>query len=461
MTKSVIRNHKIYIGIIFLLAFLARIIFIISQPNFIHFSITPDSDGYFTYGKEIVRNRNAVNDWRTPVYPLFIQLPYFLSARQAPGLWSEQYYLGLTYITVTQLILGSITSVLFYLLSRQIFTNKYISLSLSIFYALNILIIFWDKMILTESLALFLIMIISLTGISLLKKVSTSKAFILLILFIIITFLRPVYILLPVPVLIFILLYQRNVKFLVISAAILLLYFFTVKGYINMNKKQNGYAGLSRIGDVNLFGKIFQNNLPTEGFGKYPRLNAAVNSWKITERNPILLTDPWAFIVKNPDYFSWNPLTGQGDVRAFNEFNQATREVIFSNLPKFFLDNIRLIPYSIIDDSSITLFTQPANTKLIVLFRNIFIFLIKMQFLLLISIPCFLIITIKTWKNSLRVNLPLILCGIIAFYQVIMSTYLSSNQYGRLITPALPFLYILTAYSFNEIRLYLRGFRRR
>lgn len=139
----------------------------------------PDSTGYIKYqfGNLLHGQLNG----RTPIYPFVIRL--FMK------IVGETYYLEA--VTIFQSIVSFIAVVFFFRICKLFSLNKQLTLILTYLYGLNTSIIGWDRAILTESLALSLLMITFFYTFKFIKDCSARSAIIAVILVFVMIFERP------------------------------------------------------------------------------------------------------------------------------------------------------------------------------------------------------------------------------------------------------------------------------
>lgn len=161
--KSIIKNSKENIlkflkqPILYILIFCVIIQIQIYKtiPDYV---ITNDSTTYTEYYNGSIR-KGQVDALRTPVYPYIAKIIGKVGGQ-------ENLYQN---IVVFQKILFVITVIIFYYTIYKITNNKLISSILTIVFGICPFIIFWNIMILTESIALFELCLLSFITIKYLK----------------------------------------------------------------------------------------------------------------------------------------------------------------------------------------------------------------------------------------------------------------------------------------------------
>src|SRR3989338_10370996 len=139
--------------------------FIIRLPLFISGAAvtTPDSDGYYKLERKLTGGKilNLVfNDERTPLYLVFLHFGMSLTGNNNPDYQSREFYRGAYFITSLQTIFGILSILLIYITLMKLKVNPQKALFFSLFSSLNIMIFSWEKILLTESLTIFLLILI-------------------------------------------------------------------------------------------------------------------------------------------------------------------------------------------------------------------------------------------------------------------------------------------------------------
>jgi len=141
------RIHKRKILILFSVAFLIRLIFILTLKNHFYFD---DEYEYFNMVKNFLSGKGLIvgemlKSFRPPLYPLFLSLFYGMGC-------------SLITIRIIQVIISSFTVLLIYITGKKIFGEKvgFISAIISVLYPF---FIFYTGFILTETLFIFLIVV--------------------------------------------------------------------------------------------------------------------------------------------------------------------------------------------------------------------------------------------------------------------------------------------------------------
>lgn len=175
--KTLFYKYKRYVNLVlfWLPIIIYRICFWISTTT----NIFPDSYSYMTYPfSSLIMGRLSA---RTPVYPFVIRV--FLK------IMGEAYYLE--GITIFQSILSFVAVVYLYKICKLFSLKKLFTIVLVYLYGLNTSVIGWDRAILTESIALSLIVISFYYTFDFIKSCSLKSAVIAQVIVFIMVFERP------------------------------------------------------------------------------------------------------------------------------------------------------------------------------------------------------------------------------------------------------------------------------
>ena len=145
MTKASISKTKITFLLFFALAFSLRCLYFKQTAGYIQPGSGSDSYFYLQWAKDIIRGNIIGKDvfYALPGYPYFLSLAYLFSRGEVFGL------------ILIQLVLGSINCGLIYLLAKRLF-NEQVGIIAGIIACGYSMFIFYDRMLLPASLAIFL-----------------------------------------------------------------------------------------------------------------------------------------------------------------------------------------------------------------------------------------------------------------------------------------------------------------
>lgn len=235
---------------IFTLSLTIRVFYFMSLQEI---RLYPDSKEYLEAAYKL--SYLTVDAARVPLYPVFIQVARHLL------FWLPQELA----VCMAQMILSSAGMILLLYLSRMLFQSYIKAFLVTIFSALNIFVMNWDFLILTESLTIFLIILLVLLWAQFIEKPILKYSIGIYFVCLALLFTKPFYIVLPAALFTGLLFFQRqsrqSKRDLVVQAAAVGTIFLLVLFYSLANYSQNGYGGISSVGSVNKMGKILQYNL--------------------------------------------------------------------------------------------------------------------------------------------------------------------------------------------------------
>ncbi len=197
----------------------------------------PDSITYLNITQDIKNLKLPDFTSRTPTYPIFL----------------------IFFTPLFSLITASFGTLLLFWLIKQLFTNTFISFILTLLVSLDYGVINFQATILTESIAPFLILFFLFTNIKLILNKKNTKTFIALLLFsdVLIMFLKPTFIVLPLALnLIYILFTSKKILIMKIISINLI---FTLL-FLTYNYHQSGKFQISSVGSINSFGLALKND---------------------------------------------------------------------------------------------------------------------------------------------------------------------------------------------------------
>jgi hypothetical protein len=215
-----------------------RLLYAMHSPLYM---TTGDSVSYALTAKNIIKTKQLVDPFRTPIYPLILAAPYVLTNSTVPDEISGVYSVGLHAVRILQSLVMISTAVLLYVLLTHIGISAPMSALLSVLGTSDYVILLLEHTILTESFALSWLVLVSYSTFRLIKKFSEKTLGLLVLFWIIGVFLRPSFIGIPLLSVFVIWLRHR-------SARILLIGFFALAVYggitcSSVNSVQHGVKG--------------------------------------------------------------------------------------------------------------------------------------------------------------------------------------------------------------------------
>ncbi len=408
-----------------------RILFFLSTPNY---TLHPDTFGYFEVGDDILKfpAKYFFNERRTPVYPLFVSI-IKVATPDAIYFW----------IIFIQTLLGLLTLYILYKIMSLLNTSPKFKLFLLLFFSLNPLIFAWEQVLLTESLSIFLLTLSSYILLLFIKKPDFYHLLLLSLSSIFLFLLKPIFSYFPIISAISILLYKPTKQKLVSGIIFLTIFILVLITYINHNKTYFSYSGINRTTDINLLGMIIKFNLDTEKAKNIGGFHQKLTEYKKINIEP----QPYRFLeYYDPQIYAKNEI--------FQNLQQFNKEVLLSNLPIYIKKS--LLQYS---EATLEISHTIPKPKDESIFRPFFIILeniaAKTLFINFLTFPLLIFSLYRFLKIKSLKNFAIFTIGVICTLHILTSIFFSYNEFGRLITPTLPLLYLFNFYSLQYLFLFL------
>lgn len=368
----------------------------------------PDSETYLQYSGDLLKGEP--DPIRTPVYPYFIK---FLQSI---------YPNSLLIIITVQIIISLFSVFVFYKIVDTLFTNKYLIAGSTTIYGIFLPIVYYEKLILTESLSIAFATVFLYALLRFTKRPSYTLSILISFGVLFLIMLRPSFLyLLPVFILFwaFRLLFirqHRGISYVGLIGICCVL--FALYAYARLNESKNQYFGITTISNSNFLNILLGNKMYHDGNDStitnyiIELSKSHDNSYVQNKINESYTPDRVsAFIKENIKQHPVKYLSS-----CFERFVSNKDSSIFSNysiFPGFYNNNIAAF-YT----KKIELLTPNVS------FLGIIIFL-------LLSIPLFII------------NKKYLLIWVIPLAHLTL-VFLSANaEYPRLVFPAIPFLVIV------------------
>jgi len=407
-----------------------------------HASITIASDTYGYYGIARLLQQDFagyfINDSRTPFYPLFLAIIMkFKSYTDVPILTAE-FSDGANLIAFVQHIIGILSLSLLFFILQELKINKKLTAIFVILLAVNPMLFSWERVLMPETLAIFFLILIAFILIKGLKSGKSAYFYLLLPLFIFLFLLKPIYVLLPIFILPIIYIHKRTKKSLLLIVSISFLYLLVPFSYIKINQIRYHYRGINRSSDINLLGKILKYDLPVEAAKDIKYFYQNVKDYRTAKRDSM----PYRFL----EYY--DPAV-YGKTEILNLLPAFNYQVISSNLPDFTFKSVAELPQALTEASELV--TPYETVSPLGRFFNLLFTIYKsfqyLFFLLIILIPYSFI---KFLKKPGFLNTVLVILGIISLYQIFFSVFFSYGEFGRLINPVQPIIYLFILMIFTR-----------
>lgn len=224
------------------------------------------------------------------------------------------------------------------------------------------------------------------------------------------------------------------------------IYFLFVRHYSLMNYKYNRYFGISRTGDINLLGKVFQYNLPIESGKSFGQIYDNITEYKKWGDT----SNPWEFAKTYPDIY-WNQNRGLWDGPSFDVIKKFSRTVVFHNIFQYITQSLLFFPQAMLETPFMKPLLQPTAEGFSIVFHFLYYLYQKLQYLTLIILVTFPITFIEFLTKRNLVSAIYTLLGMFCLYQISFAVFFSFMDYGRLIIPVQIFLFLFSFYWWSRI----------
>lgn len=402
--------------------------------------VSNDTYSYYLTGERMIAEKLFVGDFRPPIYPLFLHLVSYAKNHAIVPMLTKPFFDAMSYVVLIQFLLDIFAIAVFYRTLLLINFKAKAAFLFSLIYSFNIIVFSWDRQLLAESFTAVWLTLFFYFLVRMVREPDIKSSIVFWIFSLIGVLLKPVYLLLPLPLVIIIFLFKTKRHFLVGNIVLFILYISFIAFYTNLNFTRFQYKGLSRAGDINLFGKVLDFHLP---------LNQARND-KFYYQS---VTEFW----KNNQDMNPYRFLEQYDLIREERRQQALgvgpfgRQVIFANLSVFLYKSTLQIPVALMETSEKTVLL-PYNSSPSAFFYQILFHIYKyMQIVFILVFPLLLADIYAFSKKKVSINTIFLSLGVISFYQIVFSVFLSYGEFGRLISPAQPLIYLYCFYHLNKL----------
>lgn len=434
---------------ILIIIFIAAVIRILYYYHFPGIQAQPDTWMYYYLGRQMMTGnflKYFVNNERTPVYPLFLNMISYFSGSLGAPMPSDLFSIAMEKVILVQTLIGIIGISVFYITLRIIGLSAVKSFLITLFTSCNLLVFGWERILLTESLGTFFLIFLFFVIIRILKQDKVVDYIYLLFLLVAGFLLKPFYLFLPFFVFPVIVYYRRNKTALWGSIIVIAGFSLSVLFYIERNSRLFDYRGINKISEINMLGKILELNLNVEPAKEVPYLYNNVKEYRAKGGEPM----PYRFLEKY--YFYDDPVL-------FRELGKFNSLVIKGNFMNYFTGSLMQIPRGLVYMSELYILKRPRESILGDIFLNIAKFYKIMQylnFIIFFSFPVTLysFITGKSFRYAV-----LALLGVISLYQIFFSVFFSYGEFGRLISSGLPLIFLYSLFSYWEIFKKINSYR--
>lgn len=402
--------------------------------------VSEDTYSYYQVGQVMLGEFFFANQYRAPVYSILLAFMVNTLGEANAAIFSGPFMTSVFYVIYLQMVIGILGLVILYRTLKILKLNFLHSLYFVLFIGTNIVIFSWERLLLTESLAVFCLTLFFYLTVKILDNARYIFFVLFLMLSVFTLMLRPFNIGLPVIPLFIAVLFHRKRRVTVFALMVLVLYFCFIRIYSTYNFKRWGYLGVSRAGDLNLLGKILEFRLPVSAGQSEQYIYNLVVNYQSRERDP----HPFRFL----EYYN---LLAVSDIPKLLPLKNFNRKVIMANFPTYLLKSAAHLPGAITEVSE-KLIILPVNQSFASLVFNLNLMASRrlqlLFYLIFIFFPASLF---QFLKARTILNSALVLAAGMSLYQIIFSVFIAHGEYGRLIIPAQPIMYFFCFYYLNKI----------
>ncbi|HYM65802.1 MAG TPA: glycosyltransferase family 39 protein [Patescibacteria group bacterium] len=237
----------------------------------------PDSGAYIVLGMRLMHQPSLMNlfdAYRTPGYPALLAL--------VGGLQGAVGRDGIVYVQAALMVL---TALELYVLTFGRASSRVAATAAAFLFATNVRLLDWERLVMTESPAIFLVTTMLLAFWLWLRTRATRWAILLAASSALGMLTRPSLLYLPACLLAIVLIAERR-RWLPV-AVVLVAAYAPVVGYSLINEHLNPHAGLSAVGNINLLGKVLEYGMQGDGDrARFPTLAQAIGALSPGDRDP-------------------------------------------------------------------------------------------------------------------------------------------------------------------------------
>lgn len=410
-----------------------RLLYAMHSPLYM---TTGDSVSYSLTAKHIIQTKQLVDPFRTPIYPLILAAPYVLMNSTVPDEISGVYSVGLHAVRIVQSLVMIASAVLLFILLTRIGISAPMSALLSVLGTSDYVILLLEHTILTESFAVSWLVLVTYCTHILIRKFSAKTLGLLVLFWIIGVFLRPSFIAIPLLCVFVIWLRHRTARVMLLCFFALSVYGGIITVYSSVNSVQHGVRGISRIQDINIWGKLLHMNVKDTVLGsseiadmaRSARLVNRTHPFEIFRQFPILYQKKYAML-----------------------FHAFTSEVLHKSFGMFVLDSFLSIPTVISSPTDLQDITAKTGKfdELFTFLKWFYEILMYVAYISLFSLPFMVYFAWK--KNTVELGTHIFI-SLVGVYHISIVAFLSYNDFGRLMSVGRPFLLVSAYYALVQIK---------
>jgi hypothetical protein len=426
------KNEKAWIIIFFFIAILLRFLYFFSNPIP---TVMPDTYGYNSVGYRILEGKMPlINDERTPLYPLLLNVMTRIAGRTDNRLDTPEFILGSQYLTFFQSVVFLVALLFFYKTLKILKIPLVFRLVSLYLLSSNFYLLFYERVLLTESLSVSLVIITTYIGIKLILKPQFFYFLLSTFYFLLLFLLRPVFLLFPLTLFPLVMILNRTKKILVPCLLSLFVFYLLPSIFYFSNIHNYSYSGINHITDVNVLGRILKNNISVES-AKTNKFYQPVMDY----RKKGGFWDPYYFL------FAFDPtlLTRDNNRKELGELQKFTKTVMINQLPMYIFGGIKDIPSALLESPS-----SPPNisAKYYLLWNLLYQISRGTQILLSVFIPISILLFLyKLIAKSYTLTTFYIQSSIFyllfsILYLLLTTVLFGYSDFGRLLLPIVPIL---------------------
>ncbi|OGG08893.1 hypothetical protein A2154_03820 [Candidatus Gottesmanbacteria bacterium RBG_16_43_7] len=405
-----------------------------------------DSREYYAIAELFQKNKDLgalFTPYRAPLYPFITYIFMILIGR--PGYAGDFGGFGvlMSAIAFFQSALAVIAALLLFKLLFRITKSLSTSFIVVLFYTLDMILIPYERIHLTENVALNLTVIMASALWYVIAHPSVKSFTILLLIGIMQIMLRPAFLALVPLILIGIPLLSPRKKTLVLSVISLAIIFGITQLWTHHNRIRHGLNRFSVYSTINILGRIVKDDIPTVGKTK---TSASLTEYRAIDGS------------KNPyDFLNWlDPLFFQKP-EIFIDIDTFNLQTLVTQFPKYTKSALSDLPlaFSSIDTGAIT--TDKNSRAWIFGYMQNFYRLLHILFVSTLLPFMFLAFWIFNRDPTQSIKFGVFL-GFLGYIQVILVTgFLGYEDFSRLAVPYFPLIYIGFGTALDNIRKYAGG----
>ncbi len=383
-----------------------------------------DSVSYYLTLQKIVKTKTIADQWRTPMYPLLLSVPFVLTRTPIPEDVYFTYSPHMQSVRIAQSLSGVLTSVILFYICIELGIPIVFSVFLSLLGTTDVMLLYMEHALLTESFTLFVLSLGVLLELKLFRRFDIAKYAVMAICFLLSMMLRPGFIVLPAVLYMLLFLRHRTAKVFLSVLVAFSIYIGCIQGFIALNSTVEGYHGISRISDINMWGKLLHAGVTPKLLPDTEVGDMAAQALKVNAK------DPFEIFRENPVLYA------AGYPGKFHEFVLA----VAKQMPaEYVMDSLRSLP-DIMRGHTTVIASHPTLQHSIFLFLERFYNTIN--YILYIPLIAFPIVLYMALVKKHRDMYPLLLIMVIGMYSIVVTASLTYDDFSRHMSVVRPFLFI-------------------